>query len=83
MTETVTRYNPPEDVSLHYSAKGVENSMTNHLTALQEGKTRWTADVEFKMAGMMKVMAFLMPKMFRTETEKTLKRFKEFAEGAS
>jgi hypothetical protein len=51
------------------------------LTVTTEGTTRWVLDSHFKFSGlMMKLMALLLPGMFKKQTLTFMQRFKEFAE---
>lgn len=80
MVETVVELDAPKSVVLYYESKGVENWMRSRFEEVGDEATLWHVDVEFKMGGMMKVMGWLMPKMFESQTRKTLEDFKRFAE---
>ncbi len=79
MIETVTVRNLPDEFSGTYETKGGWNSVENYFTE-EEGKTRWLMKTEFKFSGFMKLIAFLMPGMFKKETAKQMNAFKSFAE---
>ena len=79
MIETVTTRNLPNEFSGTYEADGVHNIVTNHFH--DEGNaTRWVLDTEFTFHGFMKLMATLMPGMFKKESMKHMMNFKKFAE---
>lgn len=55
--------------------------MNSRFTPLGENRTRYDVDIEYKFFGtMIKIMAFLMPGMFKKQVQKHIERFKEFAE---
>lgn len=84
LIETITVKNFPDEFSGMYVHKHTTNSMVNKFESLATNKTRWTAEIDYtKLNGfMIKMMAFLMPGMFKKQTQKWLNQFKEFAEKA-
>lgn len=82
MVETVTVRDLPDVFTATYEADGVWNEAVNRFTEREGGGTRWTIETEFHCKGFMRVMAFLMPGMFKKETQKVMNAFKVFAEGA-
>jgi hypothetical protein len=80
MTETIQRRDLPDLFSGVYEADGVWNLVENHFADLPEGRTLWRIDTEFQCKGFMRVMAFLMPGMFKKQTAKYMDLFKKFAE---
>ena len=82
MIETITEHDYPERFSATYEADKVWNLIENRFTELGPEKTRWVLDCEFKCGGMVRVMAFLMPGMFRRQTMKFMEMFKDYAERA-
>lgn len=82
MIETILTRDLPKEFSGTYEAQGVYNKIVNNFIPLSESKTRWEAENEFRFAGMMKVIAFLMPGAFKKQSMKYLELFKEFAENA-
>ena len=81
LTETITVYSPPEEFAATYEAEGVWNLINNRLTATPEGTTRWVLDSHFKCSNLiMKLVALLLPGMFKKQTRTFMQRFKEFAE---
>jgi len=81
MTETITARELPDVFTGVYEAKGVWNSVENQFTELPGGKTHWRINTEFRCQGFMRVMAFLMPGMFKKQTAEFMDMFKAFAEG--
>ncbi|MGI9542546.1 MAG: SRPBCC family protein [Cyclobacteriaceae bacterium] len=84
LIETIIAKNLPEEFSGRYVAKQMENTMRNSFTSLGSEKTRWDAEIEYTAfhGFMPKLMAFLMPGVFRKQTQKWLDQFKVFAEGS-
>jgi len=80
MTETITHKNLPEAFNLVYEAKGVWNEMNNSFIEVEPSKTKWVSHSEFRFAGFMKLIAFLMPGSFKKQSQLALDRFKLFAE---
>ncbi len=79
MIETITERNLPDTFAGTYETKGVWNQVSNHFVE-QEGKTLWTLNTVFKCTGMLRIMAWLMPGMFKKQTTADMLRFKAFAE---
>jgi len=82
LIETIQVMNLPAEMTALYEHKNMVNTMTNRFTELPGQSTRFTTDMEyFKMIGIMpKLMALLMPGMFKKQNQKWLDQFKTFAE---
>jgi hypothetical protein len=80
MIETITQRNLPHEFHGTYEAKGVYNVQKNYFTPLGDNKTKWVSESEFKFSGMMKLFGWLMPGVFKKQSQKYLDLFKEFAE---
>ena len=80
MVETITVANAPREFAATYEADGVWNLIENEFDELSDGRTKWTLHSEFKCTGMMRIMAFLMPGMFKKQTLAFMKMFKAFVE---
>lgn len=80
MVETITVRNLPEEFSGTYEAKGVFNIVKNHFIKLDDQKTKYVTDQEFRFKGFMKIIAFLMPGAFKKQSMKYLIAFKDFVE---
>ena len=79
MVETITIRNLPDEFSAIYEADNVWNMNENFF--FDEGNhTRWVIDTEFRFQGFMRLLAFFLPGMFKKQTLKTMRAFKEFAE---
>ena len=81
MIETITENDLPNRFCGTYEADGVWNSVENNFVEVDENRTRWDFETEFRMSGLlMKIMAFLMPGMFKKQSCEFMEKFKEFAE---
>ncbi len=82
MIETIVQSALPDIFSATYETKGVWNLVENHFIEmpLDPMKTQWRSDNEFKCSGFLKVMAFLMPSMFKKQSMVYMEQFKAFAE---
>jgi uncharacterized protein YndB with AHSA1/START domain len=79
--ETITVHSPPEVFAAIYETEGVWNLISNRFTETAEGTTRWVLDSEFKFSSLVvKLMALLMPGMFKKQTRTFIQRLKEYAE---
>ena len=80
MIETIIARNLPDEFHAKFEAKNVYNIQKNYFTEPTPGKTKWVSESEFKLSGMMKLFAWLMPGAFKKQTQKYLDLFKKFAE---
>ncbi len=80
MVETVNTRHFPEEFTVTYTAKGVWNLVVNRFEQLDADRTRWTTKHEFQFTGMMKVLSWFMPGVFKKQSRQTMKDFKRFAE---
>lgn len=82
LTETILKRNLPAELSGLYEHKHMVNTMSNRFTVSGENKTKYEADIEYtRFIGLIpKMMALLMPGIFKKQVQKTLDRFKVFAE---
>ena len=81
MIETITRRDLPDAFNGTYDVEGVHNIVENRFSELGPDRTLWESHNVFEMKGlMMKVMAFLMPGIFRKQSQQYAEAFKAFAE---
>ena len=85
LIETITKRDLPNELSGIYVHKHMTNSMVNTFVSLSKDKTQWDATIHYTQLNgfMIKMMAFLMPGMFKKQTQKWLNQFKEFAENVA
>ena len=82
LIETILVRNLPHEVTGLYEHEHMVNTMSNRFTPIGENATRYDAEIDYtKFIGFIpKMMALLMPGMFRKQVQKTLDRFKVFVE---
>ena len=80
MAETIEARNLPDEFTAIYEAKGAWNRVENRFVETGPSQAKWIFDTEFRCGGMLKVMAFFMPGMFKRSSIKDMQRFKAFAE---
>ena len=80
MIETITVRNLHDEFSGTYEAKGVFNIVKNKFISLPGNRTKYVSEQEFQFKGFMKIIAFLMPGVFKKQSMKYLSAFKNFAE---
>ncbi|NKI33498.1 SRPBCC family protein [Croceivirga thetidis] len=84
MIETIIKSNFPEEFHATYDAKGVHNIQKNFFHEVNENQTKWVSESEFQFAGFgMKAMAFLIPSMFKKQSQQYANDFKNFAENGT
>ena len=81
--ETITVRDDPEKFAATYEADKVWNLVENQFLDDGGQRTRWILDSEFKCSGFTRLLALLMPGMFKKQTLTFMKRFKEFAENSA
>lgn len=82
MIETILERNLPDTFFGTYEIEGIWNQIDNRFIVLNDRKTRWQLDSEFRGGGIMKIMIWLMPGMFKKQSFKYMQQFKAFAEAA-
>jgi hypothetical protein len=82
LLETVKVNDLPREFTALYEHEHMTNTMTNRFIPLAGGGTRVETDIHYiKFNGFMpKLMSFIMPGMFRKQTQKWLDEFKAFTE---
>jgi len=80
MIETIKVKNFPDLFITTYDIKNVWNEVQTHFEKINDSTTKYWTDNEFEMKGFMKIMAFVMPGVFKKQSQKYLDLFKEFVE---
>lgn len=82
LMETIQVKNLPGEMTALYEHKHMINTMSNRFTSLDENKTKWVVEIEYtKFIGFIpRIMALLMPGIFKKQVQKWLDQFKVFAE---
>ena len=84
LVETITKSNFPEEFHATYETKGMHSAQENFFKSTSDGKTKWISNCEFTPSGfMMRMMAFLMPGVFKKQSKKYMDDFKDFAENGT
>tara|TARA_Y100001934_G_scaffold221476_1_gene264041 strand:+ start:153 stop:632 length:480 start_codon:yes stop_codon:yes gene_type:complete len=85
LLETIVTNDLPDWFIGTYETEAMTNTMINHFTAVDEHHTRWDAEIEYTRIGALipRILAVLVPGMFRKQTQKWLDQFKVFAEDRS
>lgn len=79
MKESVIK-NEGEEIIASYEANGVVNTQHVVFKEIAEGKTLYQVNENFALKGFMKIIGFLMPGTFKSQTKKFVNAFKEFVE---
>lgn len=84
LIETIEVMNLPAEMTALYEHEHMINTLINSFTELPGQKTRYTTSIGYiKFNGFMpKLMAWLMPGMFKKQSQKWVDQFKAFAERA-
>ena len=82
LIETIQHIDLPNEMTAMYESKPMNNTMRNTFSSPSENTTVWTTEIHYTEFNgfMVKLMAKLMPGMFKKQVQKWLNRFKEFAE---
>lgn len=81
MIETIISRNLPEEFQATYDTQGVHNIQKNYFKATDQQTTTWVCEAEFKFSSIgLKLLAFIMPKVFKKQSLKYMNDFKAFAE---
>ncbi len=80
MVETIESKNLPEEMTCLYTPTGAWNRVIYRFAESGPSETRWEFETEFRCTGVLRIMAFLMPGMFRKASLKDMTNFKRFAE---
>lgn len=83
--ETIKVNNLPKEKTGIYEHVHMVNTMTTRFIELAPNKTKYEAEIEYTQFNgfVPKLMAFLMPGVFKKQTQKWLNQFKAFAENES
>ena len=80
MIEEIITNNLPEEKKVTYTGDNVYNIVTNRMVKISNNKTKFINEQEFKLNGLMKIMGFFMPSVFKKQSRVYLQNFKEFVE---
>ncbi|MCB1910075.1 MAG: SRPBCC family protein [Rhodocyclaceae bacterium] len=80
MVETVEANNLPEEMVCIYEAPSAWNRVVYRFKEISPQETELEFESEFKCSGFLKILAFLMPGMFKRASQKDMNAFKKFVE---
>ena len=80
MIETVLTRKLPDEYHGTYEAKGIWNYIENHFSETNDGKTIWRVETELRCSGLIRIVGFFMPGIFKKQTRKVMNDFRVFAE---
>lgn len=80
MVETIVKMVPPKKFHTTYETKGVFNIQKNYFEKLDQNKTRWILDSEYKFYGIKRITGIFKTMAIKKQTSLLMKDFKEFAE---
>ena len=80
MKERIVHIDLPHVYQVEYSADKVLNLQRNLFERAENNSTRWISHNEFRFSGAMKLFTWMIPGLFKKQTYKYMKQFKEFAE---
>ncbi|SDH35907.1 SRPBCC family protein [Winogradskyella thalassocola] len=79
--ETVTKQQLPNELHVTYTTNGVRNIQENYFKVIENNATQWISKTECQPTSFkMSVMLFLMPSLFKKQTETYMSNFKNFVE---
>lgn len=79
VVETVLERELPERFTSAYSTAGMNSQMVSRFEDRGE-HTRWYTDNTFNGTGLLKVMPWIMPWIFKNRTLRLMQHFKDYAE---
>ena len=78
--ETIVEHALPDTFVATYEMSGLSTRIANRFEELGPRRTRWSVHIEFRSAGLMKLVEWLIPQYFTYPTLQSMRRFKTFAE---
>ncbi len=82
MTETITARREGSFLGGTYDSKWGTVIIFNHFEETDDGKTRWTSNMNYSFKGLMKIMAFFMRRSICNRSDRDMNRFKLLVETA-
>lgn len=81
ITETIIKYNLPNEFHVNYTSPTTQNRQQNFYTKSDDGSTLWTSHNEFVPLNFrMRLILFFMPNAFKAQSITYMQDFKNFAE---
>lgn len=79
MIETILLRDLPHSYSVSYVSSQSASISQSTFTELADNRTLWRVDMEIKVNGVQKILAFLRPDTFRMQTEALMQNFANYA----
>lgn len=83
MTETITARREKSFLGATYESDWGKVVVFNHFEETDEGRTRWTSNLNYSFKGFMKIMALFMHNSIRGRSDRDMNRFKLLVETES
>lgn len=80
MVETILAKELPDMYCVSYVSSQSASISKNSFTDTGYGTTIWRVDMQMKVSGFYKILAFLQPKTFHAQTEALMRSFADYAE---
>ncbi len=80
MTETITARRDGNFLGGTYESDWGTVVVFNHFEEIEDGKTRWTSNLNYRFEGFMKIMALFMQRSIRHRSDRDMNRFKLLVE---
>ncbi|MDW3211795.1 MAG: SRPBCC family protein [Reichenbachiella sp.] len=83
LIETITANNLPDIFEAHYHHEHMDNTMKCTFTPLGDNQTQYTSFIEYTRINwvMPRLMAILLPGVYKKPVKRWLENFKKFVEG--
>ncbi|WP_143026616.1 SRPBCC family protein [Ferrimonas sediminum] len=76
--KTIVTNHPPKTFVATYQIHNIWNQKKSHFVRLDEHRTRWVLVSEFRFNGIMKLVGFFFPLLFRYTTSRYMKQFQSY-----
>ncbi len=80
LIETILERDLPDGFTVSYVSEQSASISRNSFVVSPVGGTRWHVDMQIKVSGLYKLMAFMQPHNFKDQTLALMKSFSDFAE---
>ncbi|USD36003.1 SRPBCC family protein [Ferrimonas sp. SCSIO 43195] len=76
--KTIVDNHPPKKFVATYQIYNIWNQKESHFVHLDDHTTRWVLISEFRFNGIMKIVGFFFPLLFRYTTTRYMKQFQQY-----
>lgn len=78
--ETIESRNLPDELICTYESKNIWRRVKNRFIEIDKNRTMLVLITEFRCTGVIKILSFLAPKLFKKALHKDIQEFRQFAE---